>query len=148
MKNHSSCSLATYSNVDTHGFHFPVIPTFKLSSILQCLSAASVTKTELSQRCPCHNNKTTSFPFCSSVHRKSMDWFFENKSKKEEKHRKKTHHAAWQDTQPLSPLCEGSPTEVVARVLEHEALTALPKANFNLFQWNGIGDVWWISHCL
>lgn len=46
------------------------------------------------------------------------------------------------DTQPLSPLHKGSPTEVVARLLKHEALTALPKANFNLFQWNGIGDVW------
>lgn len=40
------------------------------------------------------------------------------------------------------------PTEAVARLLEHEALTALPKATFNLFQWNGIWDVWWISHCL
>lgn len=70
---------------------------------------------------------------------------FQNKSEKERQKKnktKKTHHAAWQDTQPLSPLHEGSPTEVVARLLEHEALTALPKANFNLFQWNGIGDVW------
>lgn len=68
---------------------------------------------------------------------------FQNNSEKEKNEgKKKTHHAAWQDTQPLSPLHEGSPTEVVARLLEHEALTALPKANFNLFQWNGIGDVW------
>lgn len=65
----------------------------------------------------------------------------QNKERKE-RQKKHTHHAAWQDTQPLSPLREGSPAEVVARLLEHEALTALPKANFNLFQQNGIGDVW------
>lgn len=52
----------------------------------------------------------------------------------------KQNHAGWQDA-ALSPLREGSSVEAVAILLEHEALTALPKANFNLFQWNGIGDV-------
>lgn len=61
---------------------------------------------------------------------------------RKERKKKQTHYTARQDTQSLSPVHEGSPTEVVARLLEHEALTALPKANFNLFQWNGIGDVW------
>lgn len=84
-------------------------------------------------------------PFFSSVHHK--DWF-SKKRRMKKKHGKKTHHAVWQNTQPLSPLREGSPTEAVARLLEHEALTALPKANFNLFHWNGIGDVWWIFDCL
>jgi len=39
-------------------------------------------------------------------------------------------------------LHEGFPAEAVARLLEHEALTALPRANFNLFQKNGTEDVW------
>lgn len=85
--------------------------------------------------------KTTSFPFFFPpllYTTPRIDFL----NKRKEKGKKKTYHAAWQDTQPLSPLREGSPTEVVARLLEHEALTALPKANFNLFQQNGIGDVW------
>lgn len=36
------------------------------------------------------------------------------------------------------PLTKVPPAEVVARLLEHEALTALPEANFNLFHWNGM----------
>lgn len=52
-----------------------------------------------------------------------------------------TFCTTWQETQPLSPMHESCPEEVVARLLEHEALTALLKANFNLFQKNGIEDV-------
>lgn len=62
--------------------------------------------------------------------------------------KKKQILPAWKDTRPLSPLREGFPLEAVARLVQHEALTASPKANFNLFQWNGKGDVWRISHCL
>lgn len=54
---------------------------------------------------------------------------------------RKTFCTTWQKTQPLSPMHESCPEEVVARLLEHEVLTALLKANFNLFQRNGIQDV-------
>lgn len=83
-------------------------------------------KRELSKACQ-RNDLNTSFLLVSLLYTTPRIDFI-NKTKK------KTHHAAWQDTQPLSHLCKGSPTEVVARLLKREALTALPKANFNLFQ--------------
>lgn len=98
-----------------------------------------------------YHNLNNLIPLFFSVQQKKTRIDFQNKSKKEKKDwgKKKKHIMPPGKIHNLShPCMKVSPTEVVARLLEHEALTALPKANFNLFQWNGIGDVWWISHCL
>lgn len=81
-------------------------------------------------------------PFYVSVHQELMiDYQTACKGKKKTK-KTTTQHTTWQDTQCLSAMHEGSPAEAVARLPEHEALTALPKANVNLYRWNGVGDVW------
>lgn len=79
-------------------------------------------------------------PFYVSVHQELMIDY--QTACKREKKNKTTQRTTWQDTQCLSAMHEGSPAEAVARLPEHEALTALPKANVNLYRRNGVGDVW------
>lgn len=90
-----------------------------------------------SQRCVSAAAKTTSFPLLCLRTAGTNDRLSNRVQEKKQKQR-----TTWQDTQCLSAMHEGSPAEAVARLPEHEALTALPKANVNLYRWNGVGDVW------
>lgn len=77
--------------------------------------------------------------FCAHIVIKLLIVFLEeqnmilNHKQKKKGRVRKPFCTTWQNTQPLSPMHESCPEEVVARLLEHEVLTALPKANFNLF---------------